>query len=617
MASPPKPDSFALRQRRSTSDLTPWSSPHTPMRSSPAHPLAPSPSAHGGAHASGPLTDDSSLFSGQRGKWIQDPIYGNIWVWDLCLLVIDTPEFQRLRDLYQLGMSYFVYPGATHHRFEHSIGVCHLAGQFVRILYSQYREGSRSGGPWGVQELERRLRLVVVAALCHDLGHGPFSHVFERWAKEALKKKEQEELKEKEALKGKEKEALEEEEKEKEKEELKEKEALKGMEKEELKEKEVLKGKVWDHEAMSCDILRDIAVKYEDRLHLSYPKGAAGPASEYSDVAFMQSIIVGEVPSAWCEPPGDPAARARVLTCRGREVPLEYHWIWQIVNNTKTGIDVDKFDYLARDAYMLGIKSTYDASRLMNHSRIIEGTVCFSEKEAYNVYELFHTRYTLHKQVYTHRVTVETEMMLSDTLRLADPVLKISDKLGDSKRFWKLTDCILREIEFSEDQGLLPAQQLIMRLRMRQLYKVVADRPVPHQYAQDDSRVPELREALGLTDEDGDIIVAPYKLHYSMGDQNPVDRVCFYDDKSPARSKKIPREEVSALIPMQFQECRVRVIFTDTERKVPDGDTMLQRLSSLSAELLEKEKARDKRPASAPSSSEPAPKRSKDTGGAK
>jgi HD superfamily phosphohydrolase len=87
---------------------------------------------------------------------------------------MDTPQFQRLRELKQLGATYFVFPGASHNRFEHSLGVCHLAGQMVdriRRVESQKKDG--------IVVTQQDTTLVRVAGLCHDIAHGPFSHVFE------------------------------------------------------------------------------------------------------------------------------------------------------------------------------------------------------------------------------------------------------------------------------------------------------------------------------------------------------------------------------------------------------------------------------------------------------
>ena len=80
--------------------------------------------------------------------------------------LIDTPAFQRLKSVSQLGFVAWVYPGATHHRFEHSLGVYRLAIQFVRQLSRnpEFREIISN------QEVE----LLLVSALLHDIAHWPF-----------------------------------------------------------------------------------------------------------------------------------------------------------------------------------------------------------------------------------------------------------------------------------------------------------------------------------------------------------------------------------------------------------------------------------------------------------
>ena len=63
---------------------------------------------------------------------IFDPIHGDIMIDEISKRIIDTEEFQRLRNIKQLGLCYYVFPTACHNRFEHSIGVMHLAGKLVR-----------------------------------------------------------------------------------------------------------------------------------------------------------------------------------------------------------------------------------------------------------------------------------------------------------------------------------------------------------------------------------------------------------------------------------------------------------------------------------------------------
>src|ERR1051325_11020439 len=81
-----------------------------------------------------------------------------------------------------------------------------------------------------------------------------------------------------------------------------------------------------------------------------------------------------------------------------------HQFLFDIVANKTNSIDVDKFDYLARDCHYLGIKTVFDFSRLMNFSRVNGDQIAYYDKECYNIYELFHTRYSLFKRAYYHRV---------------------------------------------------------------------------------------------------------------------------------------------------------------------------------------------------------------------
>jgi HD superfamily phosphohydrolase len=94
---------------------------------------------------------------------IKDVIHRFAKVPDLCRQFIDTPEFNRLRRIKQLGLAHYVYPSATHTRFEHSIGVMCLAGKVADVL-----------GIFG-----REKELVQLAGLLHDAGHVAFSHLMD------------------------------------------------------------------------------------------------------------------------------------------------------------------------------------------------------------------------------------------------------------------------------------------------------------------------------------------------------------------------------------------------------------------------------------------------------
>jgi len=136
----------------------------------------------------------------KNGKLYQDPLYGAKVLSPLAVQVIDTPEFQRLAGLRQLGFSDFVYRGAHHTRFEHSIGTYFVCRTIMRrivqnherldlthpgeFLSPLFRDVPENAGPQPeaptFQSLWRGLTEVVsIAALLHDLGHVPFGHTLE------------------------------------------------------------------------------------------------------------------------------------------------------------------------------------------------------------------------------------------------------------------------------------------------------------------------------------------------------------------------------------------------------------------------------------------------------
>jgi HD superfamily phosphohydrolase len=106
-------------------------------------------------------------------KRIYDSVHGFIYFSPLEKELIDSYVFQRLHALHQLGVAYLVYPGATHTRFEHSIGVMHIATRIFDQILQSYEEPL---DPF----FRTYWQVVRFAALCHDLGHLPFSHAAEK-----------------------------------------------------------------------------------------------------------------------------------------------------------------------------------------------------------------------------------------------------------------------------------------------------------------------------------------------------------------------------------------------------------------------------------------------------
>lgn len=111
---------------------------------------------------------------------IRDPIHNFIRLDPSEIKALDSAPFQRLRNIHQLALTYLLYPGATHRRFEHSLGVMELAGRVYDVVTDQSNvkhDSVKDVIPYDLKEYWRRT--LRMAALCHDLGHLPFSHAAE------------------------------------------------------------------------------------------------------------------------------------------------------------------------------------------------------------------------------------------------------------------------------------------------------------------------------------------------------------------------------------------------------------------------------------------------------
>ncbi|KAI9504646.1 hypothetical protein GGI25_000696 [Coemansia spiralis] len=408
-------------------------------------------------------------------KYINDPIHGYINLSNYTLDFIDTPQFQRLRNIKQMGSSYHVFPGASHNRFEHSIGTSFLANGFVQGLALRQPE---------LEIDERDIRCVTLAGLCHDLGHGPFSHMFDNAFIPH---------------------------------------ACPGIE--------------WSHEQGS-ELMLDHTID-ENNIDIAE-----------DDISLIKKLIQGTT-----QPVGG-----------------EKMFLFDIVANKRNGVDTDKFDYIQRDCYNVGIKSSYDFSRLMLNSRVIDDEVCYSYKEAYNLTEMFHTRYSLHKRIYSHRAAKAIELMIVDALLAADPVLQISQAISDPNRYQQLTDDVVRDIERSKEPELKEARNLIARIHKRDIYKFVDEFILPPELASvaDRSVINEAEIVGHRSTNDGfvekDVLVEFSCIHYGMGKENPVDHIKFYSKYSIDEKFPIASEFISMCVPEKYEERIVR-IFTRTASK--------------------------------------------------
>uniref|UniRef100_A0A3P8X912 HD domain-containing protein n=1 Tax=Esox lucius TaxID=8010 RepID=A0A3P8X912_ESOLU len=408
-----------------------------------------------------------------------DPIHGHIEMHPLLVRIIDTPQFQRLRHIKQLGGTYFVFPGASHNRFEHSIGVGHLAGRLTLELNERQPE---------LLITRRDILCVQIAGLCHDLGHGPFSHLFD------------------------------------------------GM-----FIPKIFPRLQWRHEKASLDMF-DYLVHVNNLEPVMKKHGLVLP----DDLVFIKEQIYGPLDNDW--------------PYMGR--PKEMSFLYEIVSNKRNGIDVDKWDYFARDSYHLGIQNNFDYHRSLKFTRVCEvegrNQICYRDKEFTNLYDMFQTRNCLHRRAYKHPVTMAIELMITDAFVKADNYIhfegsggrtfKMSETIEDMEAYTKLTDHVFEQILHSTTDDLKDAREILQNITNRRLYKLL-----------------EKTKAKSISEV---CVSVKFKMDWGMNDDNPIDHVRFYSKQNPDHAIQIQQHEVSGLLPVLFSEQWIRVYCKKTDAEI-------------------------------------------------
>ena len=353
---------------------------------------------------------------------------------NLLLKIIDTVEFQRLRNIKQLGLCYYVFPGASHNRFEHSLGVSYLSGYMIEMLKNKQPELNIG---------ERDILLVKVAGLIHDLGHVCFSHFFDNHF---------------------------------------------------LSER-IPNNDFRHHEYRSCKLFEFIVKKYKIDLN-------------DNEIKIINRMINPDINDSF---------------------------LYQIVCNKINGLDCDKFDYIVRDTYNIGLAYSFDVMRLIDQAKVINNKICFRSKCSFDISDLYYTRYKLHKQIYTHSVVRAIEYMVLDIIKILDKRLNLVEMILDVKKISELTDNILDKCYLLNDKKCI---KLLERIRTRDLYKMVY-------------------EGNKLYKDLENVIIDNNKLNYSMNDKNPLNFVNLYEDD------KIVNNNFLFLKPDKFEEDVIRVYVRD------------------------------------------------------
>ncbi|CAM4684060.1 unnamed protein product [Leuciscus chuanchicus] len=449
--------------------------------------------------------------SNEAMKVFNDPIHGHIELHPLLVQFIDTPQFQRLRHIKQLGGTYLVFAGASHNRFEHSVGVGYLAGCLVKALNERQPE---------LFITKQDMLCVQIAGLCHDLGHGPFSHLFD------------------------------------------------GM-----FIPKVRPDKKWKHETASVQMF-DHLVKVNNLEAAMTHHGLRLP----DDLIFIKEQIAG---------PLDNSVLDRSWPYKGR--PMEKSFLYEIVANKRNGIDVDKWDYFARDCYHLGIQNNFDYQRFLKFARVCEVRgkkhICTRDKEVGNLYDMFHTRNCLHRRAYQHKVGNIIEIMITEAFVKADPHIQIQGSSGrtftissaieDMEAYSKLTDNIFEQILYSSAPELSEARAILHNIVCRRLYKCVGQTTSEAHVDVSPEKLLDWAKEVARSKPSGtdgnliaeDFVVSVIHMDYGMKEKNPINNVHFYCKNDPSKAIKIRKKQVSKLLPEQFAEQMIRVFCKKTDDK--------------------------------------------------
>lgn len=391
---------------------------------------------------------------------IYDNIHGYITIDSVAESIINTPVFQRLRNIHQTGVLYLVFPTATHTRFEHSIGTYHLAKQMIQSIRMKQLE---------LKITDEIVELVSIAGLCHDLGHSMFSHLFD----DSFLTK--------------------------------------------LQNYETLKSMTTNttHENRSIYLLNYIVEKYNVDLNKDQLKVIADlinpKDSDYSK--WKPKYHVGR-------------------------------WIFQIISNPLNSIDVDKFDYLTRDTMAVGLKFSFNYSRIIDDARVIDmgnnkTAICYSSQCSEDIYHMFFIRYRLHRMIYNHKAVKAIELLVIKLLFEMEEKLKISEYILDPVKMLDLVDSYVWNYKSSSN--------IMERINTRQFPRMV------HQHISltpNDFDTTKLKSTFDASSYE----IIQFKVGYVGGKTNPLNRISFYNLKTNKIISEHNSKNFSLLINQKHQE---------------------------------------------------------------
>jgi HD superfamily phosphohydrolase len=454
-------------------------------------------------------------------KQIHDNIHGPIPLTNYACRMIDTYEFERLRYLKQLGTCYYVYPTATHTRFEHSLGTYFLVDWILKSikinsnkthvndclkkipeLQSYYHNNY---GMDGYDRLDDHVcELIKIAGLCHDLGHGPFSHLFDDIFIPIMAN-------------------------------------LKGDDEQPLHL----------HENRSCEIMELIIKKDE---HLS-------KIISDNDIQFIKNLIN---PTDKCH-----GFIYQIISNNFNSIDVDK--FDYLIRDSKN-LDLKfSFDYvrLLNDAKVINNIICYPI-QMFNEVSAIFDTRYRLHKQVYN-----------HKVVISSQYMINDMMLMMEPIaNMYEMANKITEFHTLTDNFVIETVKFLhlqknnKMIENMEHKQIIDrAYQIWININERKLYKFIGS--IVSKFDKNISldRIIELDTSI----DSNDIILHKSKIGFVSGKKsNPFDKLYFYNNKNPDICKKIMKEEISCLIPDTYQEYIYMFFVKDL-----DNTNLINKLTSI------------------------------------
>lgn len=462
----------------------------------------------------------------QKHKVIADNVHGQMSVHPLLMKIIDTPQFQRLRFIKQLGTTSHVYPTGNHTRFEHSIGTSHIAGILMEHLKSQK----------SLKITNADVLCVQIAGLCHDLGHGPFSHTFE-----------------------------------------------------EVIDRLCPENK-WKHEMATIQMFDKIlsVILSVKVLTVSEPETSKKHQlkEEFEAYGLFENelqlikdmIYQPELKSSTYADYSQKLQEVESLKKRG----LDKSFLFEIVSNNLNGIDVDKFDYFERDSKQLGFTTNFNFKRYIMGTRVIKenekelNQICCRHKDYQDLYEMFHVRELLTRRAYKHHTGSSINFMYIDALVKADKYFNFSAMIKEKNidAFEELTDSVEETIIHSTDERLKESKEILGRVCRRELYKLAGSVVLPPDKADIIKSLKDsLIKALEIKDvndndsdvvvdcnvNDGNVVIDLVRFNYGSKDKNPIENARFYNKHKLDISFKIKKEESAGMLLKQFEDMEIRI----------------------------------------------------------